>query len=420
MAGSTSFVQFEHCSLCKINHKKKKKHIYAKRHQEILRNILRKYENKIQTAKATLLNPEIQPLDFEMGAKFWCYFCAKEVEKHTREEFCIVQYGGLLYHIASDDHLKKLLQFFWDNIVERSLKTKYILMANELEIFKKTSFLAVKNYEKSLEIKIKQMAEQIHSVEQKRHQDMIQSMQEKPETSLTRLNSRMLPPKEISIRRKPAGKKTIYAYGEGLTWIQNIIADARQKTAISMLNRHPWTGQSGDCLVFQSDVISTGSSLSFQTTCAGENLTFMTKPEVKPYRKKRTWTQSEQTQSSWLTNNSNYKMNTEANLNSMESTRTENSDVSSDHSGRIGSEYDQHYSVQTDSFGENGTSSIEKWNFTKNVTKGHRQDSYSKPLSTVQYYQKHLVTGSNHSGHLFNPNAAADGFFIVKGHGEIK
>ncbi|KAL3882355.1 hypothetical protein ACJMK2_028708, partial [Sinanodonta woodiana] len=222
MAGNTSFVQFEHCSLCKISHKKKKKHIYSKGHQEILHNILRKFENKIQTAKATLFNPEIQPLDFEMGAKFWCYFCAKEVEKHTREEFCIVQYGGLLCHIASDDHLKKLLQFFWDNIVERSLKTKYILMANELEIFQKTSFLAVKKYEKSLEIKIKQMAEQIHSVEQKRHQDMIQSMQEKPETSLTRLNSRMLPPKEISIRRKPAGKKTIYAYGEGLAWIQNI------------------------------------------------------------------------------------------------------------------------------------------------------------------------------------------------------
>ncbi|KAL3882354.1 hypothetical protein ACJMK2_028707, partial [Sinanodonta woodiana] len=176
------------------------------------------------------------------------------------------------------------------------------------------------------------------------------------------------------------------------------IADARQKIAISKLNRHHWTGQSGDCLVFRSDVISTGSSLSFQTSCA---------------EKKRTWTQSEQTQSSWLTNNSNYTMNTEANLNSMESTRTENSDVSSDHSGRIGSEYDQHYSC-TSSF------RFDHVNYSKNVTEGHRQDSYSKPVSTVQYYQKHLVTGSNHSGHLFNPNAAADGFFIAKGHGEIK
>ncbi|KAL3886981.1 hypothetical protein ACJMK2_026937 [Sinanodonta woodiana] len=535
MAENTSFVQFEYCPLCKTSHKRKKKHIYSKKHKEILHNILRKFENKIQTAKATLFNPEIQSLDFEMGAKFWCYFCAKEVEKHTREKFCIVQYGGLLCHIASDDHLENLLQFFWDNIVERSLKTKYILMADELEIFKKTSFLAVKKYEKSLEIKRKQMAEQIHSVEQKRHQDMIQSMQEKSETSLTRLNSRMPPPKEISTRRKPAGKKTISAYGEGLTWVQNIcfdedkgnifteatppwlcvdeddgdkkteigptmqdyekhlerekkkrlpstrvgakfdhnaetsaqwlpsfggvwnsgrrlqsqqyfgrqkkksreleIADARQKSAINKLNQQPWTGQNGDCLTGQSDVISTGSSMSFQTPSAGENLIFMTQPEVKPYRRKRTWTQSEQTQSSWLTNNSNYEMNTEANLNIMENTRTENSDVSSYHAEWIGSEYDKDYYVQTDSFGENGTSSREKWNFSapgsfrfdndnancsKNVIEGHRQDSYSKPVSTVQYYQKHLVTGSNRSGHLFNPNAAADGFFTEQGHEESR
>ncbi|KAL3886978.1 hypothetical protein ACJMK2_026934 [Sinanodonta woodiana] len=119
----------------------------------------------------------------------------------------------------------------------------------------------------------------------------------------------------------------------------------------------------------------------------------------------------------------------------MENTRTENSDVSSYHSERIGNEYDKHYSVQTYSFGENGTSSKAKWNYiaagsfifdndnancSKNVIEGHRQDSYSKPVSTVSSYQKHLVTGSNRSGHLFNLNAAADGFFIEQGHGEIK
>ncbi|KAK3594609.1 hypothetical protein CHS0354_015000 [Potamilus streckersoni] len=537
MAETTSFVQFEYCPLCKTSHKKKKKHLYSKRHKEILQNILRKFENKIQTAKATLFNPEIQPLEFEKGAKFWCYFCAKEVEKHTQEDFCVIQYGGLLCHIASDEHLGKLLQFFWDNIVERSLKSKYILMANELEIFKKTSFLAVKKYEKSLEILRKQMAEKIHSVEQKRRQHINQSIWEKSMTSLTRHNVQMLPPKSSSTKQKPVGKRTISAYGKGLTWIQykcfdedkgNIfteatppwlcvdeedgdkqteigptvqdyqkylqrekkkrlpstrvgakfdhnaetsaqwlpsfggvwnqgrrlqskqyfgrqikksrqlgIADGGQKAAINKLNLQPWTGQMGDCLTGQSDTTFTGSSFSFQASSSGENLIFMTQPAVKPYRRKRTWTQSEQTQSAWLTNNFNYEMNTEANLNSVENTMTQNSDVSLYHSERIRSVSDQSHAFQTDS-DKNGTRcSADKWNFiaptsvrldncngnySKPFFEGHMQGSYHMPVSNIQSYQskrkKHLVTGSNPSGYLINQNTVADVYFAEQGHEE--
>ncbi len=46
-APMTSFVQFERCDLCRQNHTQKKKHVYSKRHQEILKNILKKYEQKV-------------------------------------------------------------------------------------------------------------------------------------------------------------------------------------------------------------------------------------------------------------------------------------------------------------------------------------------------------------------------------------
>ena len=47
-----------------------------------------------------LFTPEVRDVDFEQGAKFWCYFCVEEVEKHQRVEMTTILIGGLLEHIA--------------------------------------------------------------------------------------------------------------------------------------------------------------------------------------------------------------------------------------------------------------------------------------------------------------------------------
>ena len=47
-----------------------------------------------------LFSPEVRDVEFEEGAKFWCYFCAEEIEKHQRVEMTTVMAAGLLEHIA--------------------------------------------------------------------------------------------------------------------------------------------------------------------------------------------------------------------------------------------------------------------------------------------------------------------------------
>lgn len=41
------FTQFQFCQLCRLNHKKKRKHIYSIRHQNVVNNILEKYLRKV-------------------------------------------------------------------------------------------------------------------------------------------------------------------------------------------------------------------------------------------------------------------------------------------------------------------------------------------------------------------------------------
>lgn len=41
------FTQFQFCQLCRINHKKKRKHIYSIRHQNVVNNLLEKYLRKV-------------------------------------------------------------------------------------------------------------------------------------------------------------------------------------------------------------------------------------------------------------------------------------------------------------------------------------------------------------------------------------
>ena len=47
-----------------------------------------------------LFAPVAKEPDFEVGAKFWCYFCEEEYDKHKVIEMTTLLAAGLLEHIA--------------------------------------------------------------------------------------------------------------------------------------------------------------------------------------------------------------------------------------------------------------------------------------------------------------------------------
>ncbi|KAL5020278.1 hypothetical protein ScPMuIL_003170 [Solemya velum] len=142
----TSFRQFEFCNLCKFNHRKRKKHIYSKRHQEILSKILEKFSKKINEALSTMKKPVLRELGFERDAKFWCYFCAEDVVKHQDVGSGTLQYGGLIEHMASQEHSKGTDDFFWKNIVDKKQKTKFLISEADLTRYKTEAELSTRAF----------------------------------------------------------------------------------------------------------------------------------------------------------------------------------------------------------------------------------------------------------------------------------
>ncbi len=47
MAAPTVDVQFKRCDLCRLNHMQRRKHVYSKRHQNIVKAILVKFKKKV-------------------------------------------------------------------------------------------------------------------------------------------------------------------------------------------------------------------------------------------------------------------------------------------------------------------------------------------------------------------------------------
>lgn len=62
------FTQFQFCQLCRINHKKKRKHIYSIRHQNVVNNILEKYLRKVSYTDWLLGHVGFDQLDI------WLFF----------------------------------------------------------------------------------------------------------------------------------------------------------------------------------------------------------------------------------------------------------------------------------------------------------------------------------------------------------
>lgn len=49
----SSFIQYQRCSLCRVNHNKGKKHIYSKKHVETLDDVMMKLAAKVSVILAS-------------------------------------------------------------------------------------------------------------------------------------------------------------------------------------------------------------------------------------------------------------------------------------------------------------------------------------------------------------------------------
>ncbi|XP_052230223.1 centrosomal AT-AC splicing factor-like isoform X2 [Dreissena polymorpha] len=181
-------------------------------------------QNCIVHAKSTLFSPDVQDAGFESGAKFWCYFCQIEASKHVVSEDCTVLGSGLLHHISSDEHRASMDQFFWDNLVKKERRPKFILTPADLTIFEKSSFLAVKKYQKAKTEEIKQLAATLSASEHLRCQRLTESMQAEQGTSnvnqshfATSVGNQSAWDSSQSVTQKP--KRTIMAHAEGLACV---------------------------------------------------------------------------------------------------------------------------------------------------------------------------------------------------------
>ncbi|CAG5136235.1 unnamed protein product [Candidula unifasciata] len=132
MSSQTVFVPFRYCPLCRLNHNKGKKHVYSKKHKEIVANILVKFSKKITEAKAFLKKPSIKEITWDQaGNKFWCYFCQGDIDKHklnvSTPGQCVVEYGGFLEHITRSDHAENTAKFLKENMLDMKRTLEFVI-----------------------------------------------------------------------------------------------------------------------------------------------------------------------------------------------------------------------------------------------------------------------------------------------------
>ncbi|KAK6173462.1 hypothetical protein SNE40_016907 [Patella caerulea] len=182
---STSFIQFKYCNLCKISHKhKNKKHVYSSKHQEIIKGILLKLKKKIDEAKAFLKNPQVMNLGWEKEASIWCYFCGKAINKHISHNEYTVTCGQFLQHLTSQEHVQKMNDFFWENIIDKKKKSHYVITDKELKKFLQKLEEAVEKFKIEQKSHLLKVAEQLKQKELRQnylsHHYQTQYQQDKP------------------------------------------------------------------------------------------------------------------------------------------------------------------------------------------------------------------------------------------------
>ncbi|CAH1798108.1 unnamed protein product [Owenia fusiformis] len=134
----------------------------------IVTNILIKFKKKIKAAMADINSPAVHDYAWESGAKFWCYFCAKEIEKHQRQDEVAIKNAGLLEHLTSTDHDTFTNDFWRKHKIEGTNKNIYILPKDKLKRFLENTEGKKREYTKKKEDAINKEVKRIQQMEARR------------------------------------------------------------------------------------------------------------------------------------------------------------------------------------------------------------------------------------------------------------
>uniref|UniRef100_A0A672Z775 Coiled-coil domain containing 84 n=1 Tax=Sphaeramia orbicularis TaxID=375764 RepID=A0A672Z775_9TELE len=165
-----------YCSICRQTTFSGKSHIFGKSHQSRLRVVLLKFLEKVKEARRTLKKPQVEKFDCSQHKQtFWCYCCDLEVEKHVTDGNMTVLHGGLLEHMATQEHRKSAHKFWWENKADPKLRDKVIITEDETQRFKTEVEKVLETFVEKEDDFIKQEADFIRTQEKYR-QEVLQSL----------------------------------------------------------------------------------------------------------------------------------------------------------------------------------------------------------------------------------------------------
>ncbi|XP_064615044.1 centrosomal AT-AC splicing factor-like isoform X2 [Liolophura sinensis] len=208
--------RFSYCSFCRLSHKKWKKHVYSKRHQDIMVKILAKFVSKVKSAQDSANQPCVERVSFERDAKVWCYFCAEDVDKHTHADTYTLMCGAFIDHLNSDTHVLMTNKFLHCNLLDKNKLTQLIIDDSQLKSFKENASKSIISYKLKMRQSLKKEADRIQAIEESRSEWKRKKTQISDPGSVSQILNIHAP-----IRR------TLTAKGAGLTCI---IKDGEERT----------------------------------------------------------------------------------------------------------------------------------------------------------------------------------------------
>ncbi|XP_068731972.1 centrosomal AT-AC splicing factor-like [Montipora capricornis] len=157
--------QFLFCRLCRLNHDKGRKHIYSRKHKELLSKLLTKFGRKVDEARKFLKRPTVEDGELEPGSRFWCHFCHENANKHVTDRDVTIKFGGVFEHFASESHRKNLHTFWWENGADKSLKGKFLVDQKTFSSYKEEVDKKLKEFECQQELNRQKIVSQIKEKE---------------------------------------------------------------------------------------------------------------------------------------------------------------------------------------------------------------------------------------------------------------
>lgn len=149
---------FSFCKICRFNHTQKRKHIFTTKHKQEMKCILQKFGSKIKLSRPYLNNPVIQEGEYEPGSMFWCHCCSGNFVKHVTDRFKTILFGGVIEHLASNEHLEATEMFWHLNGPDKKFKTSFVISKTDFNLYKEKLVPLVDKYNDKKEEKTKELA----------------------------------------------------------------------------------------------------------------------------------------------------------------------------------------------------------------------------------------------------------------------